>query len=189
MNNSEDQLLWTLLIKGNMDAFEKIYRNHIRDLYDFGMRMVADNEIVQDSIQDLFLNLHIHRDKLGEVTNVKNYLLVRLRNLLIDRYRSNSKLVLVEDWSPYETGYAQWRDSLEIQDEEKEKKWKLKKQLDLLTLNQQRVIYYRFVKGLSIKEIAAQLNINTQSASNIIQRALKKMKATMILIIVLLLQN
>lgn len=187
MDNSQDQLLWRLFLEGNISAFEQIYRNHIHALYDFGMRSVSDNVNVQDSIQDLFLNLYVQRNRLSQVKNVRNYLIVRLRNILVDKFRHSNRLKLVDNWNMHETEYVQWRDTLEEQNETQDRESKLMQQIKLLTLNQQRVIYLRFVKGLSVHEIAEQLQINPQSVSNVIQRALKKLKSAKILLLFILL--
>ena len=48
--------------------------------------------------------------------------------------------------------------------------------LALLTPRQKEIIYYRFIQELSMDEICILMNLNYQSAQNLIQRSLKKVR-------------
>ena len=48
-----------------------------------------------------------------------------------------------------------------------------------LTYNQRVSVYLRYVRGLSYKEIAAVMEMNPQSAMNLVSRALKSLRAEM----------
>ena len=53
---------------------------------------------------------------------------------------------------------------------------KIKEILSILTPRQKEIIYYRFIQEMSMEEICILMDINYQSAQNLIQRSLKKIK-------------
>ncbi|WP_347394504.1 RNA polymerase sigma factor, partial [Parabacteroides leei] len=55
---------------------------------------------------------------------------------------------------------------------------KLKEILSSLPPRQKEIIYYRFIQELSMDEICILMNLNYQSAQNLIQRSLKKIRAS-----------
>lgn len=53
---SNDKDLWFAFQQGSTEALTAIYHRHIADLYNYGARITADRNVLEDSIQDLFLN-------------------------------------------------------------------------------------------------------------------------------------
>ncbi|MEP0714132.1 MAG: hypothetical protein ABJC55_19605, partial [Algoriphagus sp.] len=53
----DTECLWEELRSGNRSSLEAIYRFHINDLYNFGMSLHADDMLVKDAIQDVFIDL------------------------------------------------------------------------------------------------------------------------------------
>ena len=53
---------------------------------------------------------------------------------------------------------------------------KVKDILSILTPRQKEFIYYRFIQEMSMEDICILMDINYQSAQNLIQRSLKKIK-------------
>ncbi|MFR1274228.1 MAG: sigma factor-like helix-turn-helix DNA-binding protein [Parabacteroides merdae] len=51
---------------------------------------------------------------------------------------------------------------------------KVKEILSILTPRQKEIIYYRFIQEMSMEDICILMDINYQSAQNLIQRSLKK---------------
>ena len=56
---------------------------------------------------------------------------------------------------------------------------RLVKAYNSLTYNQRVSIYLRYVRGLSYKETAAVMEMNPQSAMNLVSRALKSLRSEM----------
>ncbi|UZD23355.1 RNA polymerase sigma factor [Algoriphagus halophytocola] len=49
--------LWSGLRSGDKSALEAIYRQFIHDLFSFGMSLHADETLVKDAIQDVFIDI------------------------------------------------------------------------------------------------------------------------------------
>lgn len=55
-------------------------------------------------------------------------------------------------------------------------KEKVSQLLSLLTPRQKEIIYFRFIQEMSLDEICSIMNLNYQSAQNLIQRSLSKLR-------------
>ena len=77
-----------------------------------------------------------------------------------------------EEWTDTETAI----DEIINSEEEAERKVLVDNIWSILTNRQKEIVYYRYVEGLSLAEIAERENIDYHSVANIIQRAIKKIK-------------
>lgn len=143
------------------------------------MKFVADESLVKDCIQDLFVKLHNNRASISSTTNPKFYLLFSLKNMILDTIAKNKRLTYVspEDLPFIATyHYSNDQDETEYEEEIKEK---FKQVMNLLNPRQKEAIYLRFQLGLSYEEISQLLQINYQSARNLIHRSISKIRENM----------
>lgn len=174
------KLYWNNFLFGDDDAFSKIYKTLIRDLYSFGTTLTSDSELVKDCIQDIFVRVYQNRAQLEPVDNVKVYLLVALKNALINALKKQKIcLRLMDDYcdeEQIELFNESEEDRIIAQESDEEVKKTVAKYQSALTKRQQEIIHYRFVDELTIDEISSMLNINYQSVANSIQRSLQKIR-------------
>ena len=170
-------LYWNNFLSGNDVAFAKIYEKMARNLFSFGTTFTSDSDLIKNCIQDVFVRLYQNRAQLTHVDNIKIYLLIALKNALLDSFKKQQV-------------YEKFMDSYEIEEQfetseeeriiAQEKEMADKKMIDrclsLLTKRQREIIHYRFVEELSIEKIANLLDINYQSVANSIQKSLKKIR-------------
>ena len=163
-------------MKGDNNAYDWLYITYVQRLYRFGLRFTSNKELVKDSIQDVFTNLYKSRNRLTVPENVKVYLFISLKNTLI---RLLQKELLYNSYDQdivhfsLEPTVEDIFIEQEFQDQQKEQ---VREILSLLTPRQQEIIYYRYVQEMSYEEIGQLMNMNSQSAQNLIQRSLKKIK-------------
>lgn len=174
----DDFSIWNAFLSGDNHAYEYIYKQHVQKLFLHGIMFTSDEELVRDCIQDVFIKLYKHRKRLKTTNNIRLYLLSALKNALLNAFRKQNtyreflKRVAEEETSESEIIIEQM-----IREENEADR---KKQIDffwsLLTGRQKEVVYYKFVEGMKLTEIAERLGIDYHSTANIIQRALKKMR-------------
>lgn len=180
--SSSDELLlqWNSFLCGNRDAFGRIYEMTILDLYSFGKTLTADDELVKDCIQNIFIRLYRNRAQLASVENVKVYLLIALKNTVINAFKKQQVYQkFLETYSVEEQGDLldeSEEDRIIAQETNETAQKALTRYQSALTTRQQEIIHYRFVDELTIEEIASLLKINYQSVANTIQRSLKKIR-------------
>ena len=175
----ESPELWKNLKAGQKEALGKIYQTHVDVLIQYGSRFTSNIQMVEDCIQDLFVELWKNRNGLGETTAIKPYLMASLRRKI---YRKNKKanLVVSDDhdaYLPFEVTQAFEQKLIEKEVSEEQVK-KLKSALTSLSKRQQEVIYLKYYAGLDYEDIEAVMSINYQSIRNLVSTALKKLKDT-----------
>jgi len=178
---------WLLFKQGDQGAFERIYQELVDDLYAYGKKFSKDNKLVEDCIQDMFLDLWDKRIRLGETNNVKAYLFVTLRRRIIKTLKRGSVVSLVDEVEVFQ---AELSIDLILEQIEmkKENGIKLKNAFDSLTKKQQHILYLKFYQSFNNHEIAEMLKINYQSARNALNRALTQLKKNILLILLLFLE-
>lgn len=170
-----DKLLWNRLRAGKHDALEAIYRAHFPYLFNYGRKIVADESSVEDGIQDLFVELWHKRDGLGSTDAIRPYLTVALRRKLVRTQNKNRKTDLMElDDTNFEVEIS--IDTLLINKEiDEEQKQKLEMGLNELSNRQREILYLKYYAEMDYEDISETLNMNYQSARNLVSRALKQL--------------
>lgn len=164
-------------LAGNDKAYSSIYELYARDLYAFGLSLRANTELIEDAMHDIFVEIYTHRHNLEKVDNLKYYFMAAFRNRLFFLLKKESNIFEINERDIL--GLEQ-RDHQELwieKEDEAEKQLLVKRLLSELNQNQREAIYHRFVEGLSCEEIASLMNINYQSAKNLIHRSIKKLKS------------
>jgi RNA polymerase sigma factor (sigma-70 family) len=176
MCDSESSIQWNRFLSGDNKAYDWLYSNYIRSLYRYGLHFTSDGEAVKDCIQDVFTNLYRNRYKLVVPANVKVYLFVSLKNSLL-RYIADDHMCGREDTDDVPFLLEPAVDDEYIDREQTVRREKMiEKMLSILSPRQKEIIYYRFMEELRWDEVCKLMDMNYQSAQNLLQRALKKMR-------------
>ena len=171
--------LWTQLKSGNKKALEQIYRSTVQLLFRYGCRFTRDQQLVEDCIQDLFVELWQNRNGLGNTDSIERYLLAAIRRKVIRQVSKNSKVDLSDQQEDYTF-------SVEVTFEHKlidaentaENAERIKAAFEQLSKRQKEAIYLKYFAGLDYQEIEEVMKISYQSARNLVSGGLKKMKET-----------
>lgn len=78
-----DQQLWEMLRSGSKDALTHIYQAYFFALYNYGINICGEDDLVKDSIQELFIYVWKKKENLGNTDSIKNYLFKSLRRSII----------------------------------------------------------------------------------------------------------
>ena len=166
--HADDRSTWQAMKAGDAAAFEYIYRTHIQALYRYGYSFHADEAVVVDSIHDLFSNIWQKRERLGDTDSIKFYLFKSLKNRLIRHTRRERILpyadfvpvaTLLPDDAPDESALTTLHQKLDLH-------------LGELSVRQQEIIRLRFYENLPHEQIAELMQMNPQSAKNLLHRAI-----------------
>ena len=165
------------MLKGDTKPLEVLYKRHYELLLNFGLKYVSDEEFVKDCIQELCSST-----RLSPTDYVRSYLLTSLKNLIFDKL---SSLKSTEDINALPFDLTIEDTSLEVlfkdNDEDIQMIKNLQEAYKQLSENQRMAIYLRYIKGLSYREVAAVLEINPQSAMNLVSRTLTSLRSKMTL--------
>jgi RNA polymerase sigma-70 factor (ECF subfamily) len=185
----EDEVLWELLRAGDDTAYEALYRRYFKILYSYGKRIFNDEDILNDAIQDLFVDIWRTRHLLNQAESVKFYLISSLRRRIHRSTKLNT--LQVNEWENVHETLLPTEDSPEIdftnQEDTVIQKQKLSQWLNQLPTRQHEAIVLRFFHDFSYAEIAQMLQIKEQTARNLVQKALIILRSLIILLIFMVL--
>ena len=172
----ESYIKWKLFLEGDDQAYSWIYTHYIQVLYNYGLQITPDSEIVKDCIQDVFVKIYKAKKKLTVPQNPKVYLMIALKNNIYNTF-NQERLQKNYAFSLYQTE-EQLTVKNEFIDQEArhEEMNNIKRMMKILTPRQREVIYYRFIEELSYDEICQIMGLNYQSAYNLLQRSLQKIR-------------
>lgn len=174
MTQNEPSQLWDQLREGQQSALKKIYDQEFSFLYNYGKKITKDISLLEDSIQDLFLEIWNRREKLSPTDSIRKYLAVSLKRKMIRHMKKGMKTSLQEDFSTYDFAAEISIESKMISDESKSEKLQLiKNGFALLPARQKEVIYLKYYTGMSNQDIAETMDITNQSVRNLVHKAIK----------------
>ena len=175
--SKDDSFIWKEFLAGSKYAYEYIYKKYVQTLFTYGFTITSNEDLIKDCIQDVFVNIYINRKNLGSTNNIKLYLLASLKNLILMEFRKqNTYFKFKETVSKNDQISPNPVDKIINKEEEEEKKAVIDHIWTILTNRQKEIMYYRFVEGLSLTEIAEHQNMDYHSVANIISRSVKKIK-------------
>lgn len=175
MQKNFDYEIWQRFRKGDEKAFSYLFDAYHLQLFEYGRRFTMDENLVKDSIQDLFFELARKREKLSSTDNILFYLLKALRLRIfvnLRKYKSAGSGINEDLLQEFYLTY-----STDVDLAEKELKLdRLAESINQLPARQKETIYLKFYKNLSNREIAEIMQLNYQSVGNNIQKAIHKLK-------------
>ncbi|WP_346858511.1 sigma-70 family RNA polymerase sigma factor [uncultured Draconibacterium sp.] len=179
MTKTESDLrVWQSFRKGNKDAFQKIYFNHYRFLYNYCRKFTSDTSLVEDLIQDLFINILVRKDNLSDTDNIRMYLLCSIRRSLFKTLNEKENKV-TDLFDPLNPAFR-FDEGIEPnfgESEEENKTLKIiYKSVNNLGARQKEIIYMKYFSGLNNKEIAEVLGVSYQTVRNTLCTALKNIR-------------
>ena len=172
----EDKEKWIALKEGDKSALSSIYSDHAEALLQYGYRFTKNEQLAEDSMQDLFIYLWDHRAKLGETDNIRRYLLVAFRRRLIKEVKADASRSQADE-SVLNFELTESNDHEMILQEEKDaQKSIIQKAYHQLSARQKEIVYLKYYNELEYEAICEIMDISYQSARNLMTRTLKAMK-------------
>lgn len=178
MGGLTEKNLWKNFKNGDDSALARIYTKYADQLYAYGLKIINDEALVKDCIQDVFIQLIEKRETLIITSKTQIYLFKSLRNKLFEELRSEKrkkdilKLWTESDIQPENTA----EDSVIISEEKKSTETKIKQAISKLTDHQRELIHLKYSEGFQNNEIAELLNIDMASVRTLLYRSLKKVR-------------
>lgn len=191
VNSIDDNTLWNDLKIGDEKSFSLLFERHYSDLVSYGNSLSPYAEKVQDCVQDVFADIWLYRNSLQGSVVVKAYLLSSVRKRIARLYERDHifRKTASTDAVEFLLEFAVDNELLDDDYVTKEKVVHLNKLLNELPPRQKEALYLRYHQGLSVEQIAEMLDINYQSANNLLHRALltlrKEWKGSLTIITIL----
>lgn len=173
MHDISEENLWLLCLKGDRDAFKEMYCRCYSFLYHYGLKLVSDQELVKDCIQDVFIRIIQNHSALSPTQNVKGYLIKALRNKIFDTIEKEKG---TDGLDEYDDEFSTEEDPFQEKEDWNPEAKLLMCAFSELSSHQREIIYLYYVNELKHEDIAEILGINYQSSKNLLFRSLAKLR-------------
>ncbi|MBO0360553.1 sigma-70 family RNA polymerase sigma factor [Hymenobacter sp. BT186] len=181
---NEDLALWQAFRAGQQQALATLFDRYAQQLYSYGHHIIGDEEVVKDGIQTVFVNLWARRENLALEVSVKFYLYGSLRRELLKSRKETRMWVHGPAHHENEPSIEQ---QLVASEDEHQRIIKLSASLGLLSGREKEIINLKYFNNFKIREIAGLLQLNEQTVSNLLYRALQKLRRSFTISLALLL--
>lgn len=172
-----DPELWGLIKEGDQGAYAHLFRKYYPILLGYGKSLSGHDALVGDCVQETFIEVWKYRGNLAVPISIKAYLLAGVRRRIArrlerDRIFKHSREIGEAEFSFHFTPLDEM-----ISDEETRRQvHQLNTRLNQLPVRQREALYLRYYQQLDIEEIARLMQINPQSASNLLHRGIKHIR-------------
>ena len=181
-----DLQLYELLKKGDPVSLNNIHLRYKRLLFWIGKQIIADDFVVDTLVQDVFLKLWLHRDKIETPTHILGFLRFVMKRDCISyvtapRNKFNrlmASLDSFENYQDYLAGYDPLKDKeyLNSQESDQEKFDEVKKVLPVLNRKRKLLIELCLQYGFQYKAIAEVMGSGVKDISNEVSRAINDLR-------------
>ncbi|MDD4193348.1 MAG: sigma-70 family RNA polymerase sigma factor [Mangrovibacterium sp.] len=173
-----DQEIWEKFKSGDTAATSHIYYSNVRVLYRYGKKFTPDDELVKDTIQELFFDLIRTRENLGKTDNIRFYLVKSFRRKVLLALQKKTFPIGPDkpaDRFPMSITYSYEeelidRENLSRRDE------LIQKALSSLSPKQREILFYRFTCDFEYDQICDIMEMQYDSARKMVYRALKSLR-------------
>lgn len=169
-----NKLLVIELMEGNEKAFSELFNMFYNDVYAYSLSMLKNEILAEEIVQDVFLNIWLHRERLNPDLSFKSYVFTITRNLtfnLISKVANSHKLkeevfyTSQKSYSPIEDGIAEADyDTLK------------NKAIEQLPPKRRIIFEMSRNKEMSYEEISQELNISVSTVKGQMSKALAEIR-------------
>jgi len=179
--NTKENLIGVFesLKKGDLDVFDKLYEEYYEKLCLYAFQYTSNKALIEDIVQEVFIQLWTSRKKIVIRTSLKSYLYKVVYNKLMDSYRIDKrkdKMLL----SYYNTALTTIIDTIEDNDDLKKARLKnLDACIAELPDRCRKVFISKKISGLKYKQVSKELNISVKTVEGHVTRAFKLIRNCM----------
>ena len=172
------QTLLAAYCQGDQNAFMSLYDMYAEMLLNYGLCITSDKELVKDCVQDVFIKL-ISKSQDLQVTKVTSYLLISLRNRLLDEFRRKNYMTetAVEDIRISSTTVEDVENSYILDESSLNNVRKVQILMDELTPRQRQVFTLHYIEQRKYEDICDIMQMNYHSVRNLVHRGMLKLRA------------
>lgn len=187
--NAQDEGNWQALKGGKPEALSAIFHQYYDSLFRYGQKLTNNNtELTKEIIQDMFFKIWERRSSLGDIRDIKVYLFVAFRRILIDK----SRHVMVEEAHAASLNVQNFfensaEDAFLLEEERLTDAKKLKKAILKLPNRVREAITLRYFEEMDYRDIAEVMNLKERTVDNFVHEGLTLLRKELLLLVLMVL--
>ena len=162
---------------GDDQAYAELYDMYIQMLYNYGLKMTSNQELLKDCIHDVFVKVYLKRNDKNAINNLCSYLLISLKNKLLDEFRRQT-FTTPNEVEEYE--YRRAAEDVEKDYLSQERSLLQSEQvahlMQNLTRRQRQAITLYYLEERKYEEICKIMQMNYHSVRNLMHRGMLKLR-------------
>lgn len=153
--------------------FKERFVSCSRTMFWAAYRLTGSNDDAEDLVQETFLRLWTHRDRLGPIANAEAYTVRMVRNVWLDHRRITRPNVVERE---RETAHIASDDDVGHAIEQRDLADKANDIINRLPENQRQIIIMKDIEDRPYEEIAATTGLTTNHLRTLLCRARKTLR-------------
>ncbi len=176
--NFNDDQLWEDFKRDEKDALTQIYQSYVDQLFRYGKKFSTDNDLIKDTIQDLFFDLIRTRASLGTTNNIQFYLIKAFRRRLAKNVKNSSNEADWQNETEMDANYIVYscEDDWIQKESLTKKEERIRQGLAGLSPKQREILYYRFSCDFDYDQICEIMSMKYDSARKMVFRAIQSLR-------------
>ena len=174
-----DAQLWQLIASGDRGAFGHSFKLYSKEIFKYGQKFTGSREIIEDAIQDVYLDLWAKRKTTQINDSIKFYLFTAFRRVIIRRLSSLRKEANKETPVSEVQLEPSYLEQLVKKQGFRESNKALHQAIDQLTERQREAVYLRYFTDLQYEEIAQLMEVQIPHVYNLIFKSIKTLKKSL----------
>lgn len=177
--NKTDQELWAGIRNSDEASFTTVFDLYHATLYNYGSKLCTNSALVEDAVQDVFIDVWRLRQGLTEnITSIKFYLYRALRRRIhvgLDKFPQTEEISLLSDDNiPFSHSNSE---TLWIESESTTiRAVQIQALLAMLPERQIEALTLRYFEDFGTEEIARIMGVSEKSVRNFIYKALTSLR-------------
>src|SRR5690242_1622505 len=86
-----DKQTWKAIIEGDRAMYAVWYTAYFRKLFNYGRKFTIETALIEDAIQELFLDIWTRREKLLHIESPNSYIIASFRYILFKKIKQSGK--------------------------------------------------------------------------------------------------
>jgi RNA polymerase sigma-70 factor (ECF subfamily) len=183
-----DADIWNAFRQGKRVAFIYIYHLYFDAMFSYASQFSTDECLVEDCIQDLFIEMNATCARLGCTNNIKLYLYKAIKRKVLHAVRKAGGVMKTNDFAHAASFYFELSAEQNLINRQinEERLGRLSAAVGQLTARQREAIFYYYYEGFTMNEVRELLSIGSLKATqNLVYRAIKELRKHLGLIVFL----
>ena len=172
-----DEDLMLMYRDGDASAFEILYQRHKGPVYRYILRHCGNTADAEELFQDVWMKLIHARERYEVTAKFTTYLYRIVHNHVIDHFRKKKSGYPVDCGEEPDAVPAPHNDQPELQVELMQRAHSLLDAVAALPVEQRQVFLLKEEGGMSIREIAGVLGVNSETVKSRMRYAVKKLRS------------
>lgn len=164
-------MLWAGTLQGNQNDFAQLHTKLYPKLFTYGYKMLLDEDLTDDLLQDVFIKFWEQKEKIGEIKNVAGYFYRATRSSILNHIRHQKHRSTKLSLHTFSDAECSAEEVIVSGESEQHIKLMVGAALESLPKKQKEILKLKFFEDMEYVQIAELLDMRYQSVINTVYRA------------------